>query len=87
MSDPYGGHTSGLESPASDAFVITPADGTPLPQTTRAVYVGSGGDIAVTTKAGTSVVLTAVPSGTILPIRLSAVSATGTTASDMVGLL
>lgn len=86
MSDPFNSHMSGLESPASNAFDIAPADGANLATVTRALYVGGSGDVAVTLKSGTSVVLHGVVAGTILPMRIVAVAQTDTTATNLVGL-
>ncbi|MGD1885612.1 MAG: hypothetical protein ACFB01_00480 [Cohaesibacteraceae bacterium] len=86
MSDPFASHMAGLESPASDGFSITPSDVTDLPSVTRALYVGGGGDVAVTMKTGASLTLKGVPAGTVLAVRLVAVADTGTTATHLVGL-
>ena len=86
MSDAFSSHMAGLESPARDGFAITPNDGADLPSVTRAIYVGSGGDVAVTMKSGASVTFTGLLAGTILPVRVSAVAATGTSASNLIGL-
>ncbi|MBV6656740.1 MAG: hypothetical protein KI785_03115 [Devosiaceae bacterium] len=87
MSDPYNTHVSGLESPASDAFAITPADGAALPSTTRAIYVGGAGSLRVTMKSGDTVTFTGVPAGTVLALRVNGVEATGTSATSIVGLV
>ncbi len=86
MTDLYASHMSGLESPAYDAFVITPTNAVALATVTRAIYVGTGGDIALTMKSGSAVTLKSVPSGSIVPVRATEVAATGTTASNLVGL-
>jgi hypothetical protein len=86
MNDPYSSHVSGLESPASDGFAVTPDDTNPLPSATRALYVGGGGDVTVTMKSGATVTFKAVAGGAILPVRVVAVAASGTTATDLVGL-
>lgn len=87
MSDPFSSHMTGLESPASDGFAITPSDVAALPSTTRALYVGGGGDVAVTMKSGATVTFEGVPAGTVLAVRLAAVSETGTTATRLIGLV
>lgn len=62
---------------------------------TRGLYVGSGGDISVEMAgdnlrgggmADATVVFVAVQSGTILPISVTRVNSTGTTASNLVAL-
>ncbi|MFK7793143.1 MAG: hypothetical protein AB8B88_10795 [Devosiaceae bacterium] len=86
MSDPFSRHMSGLESPASDGFAITPTDGVDLATVTRAIYVGGAGDVTVMMKSGASVTLVGVPEGAVLPLRVVQVPATGTTATNLVGL-
>ena len=85
MPDIYDDRSSGLESPGYDAASITPDDGADLPTSSRAIYVGASGDLVVTMVGGGTVTLTAVPVG-ILPIRVSRVHATGTTAADLVAV-
>ena len=52
----------------------------------RALYVGTGGNIVATGVDGVSVTFSNVPSGTLLPIRPKIVKATGTTATNILGL-
>jgi hypothetical protein len=51
------------------------------------LYVGGAGNLAVVTEAGNTVTFTAVPVGTQLEIRVKQVLATGTTATNIVGML
>lgn len=77
-----------LIAPARQAFAIVPDDVADLPQVTKAVYVGSGGDIAIRAiGSADDVVLRNVAAGSVLAIRLRAVRVTGTTASNLVGLV
>jgi hypothetical protein len=69
---------------ASDAFAITPHDTTV--QRASALYVGGAGNVAVKTEDGTTLTFTAVPVGSILPIRTTLILSTGTTATALVGL-
>ncbi len=66
---------------------ITPSDTTDLPETTRALYVGAGGALALRLASGASVTLTNVPPGSLLPLRCDRVLATGTSAGSLVGLV
>jgi hypothetical protein len=76
-----------LSEPVMNAAAITPNDGTDLAQFTRFVYVGGTGDITVNMAGtGASIVFKAVPVGTVLPIRVARVLATGTTATNLVAL-
>ena len=73
-------------SPIRDAASVTPADGAVLAQVTRALYVGQTGDLRVTLAGGAAVTFQQVPAGSLLPIRVSTVAATGTTAGGILAL-
>ena len=85
MTDFFEDRSSGLESPGFDAASVTPSDSTDLTITSRALYVGGTGDVRITTAAGSIVTFVSVPEG-ILPMRVSRVHATGTTATDIVAV-
>ena len=51
------------------------------------LYIGGAGNVAVVTENGDAVTFTAVPVGTTLSIRVKQVKATGTTATNIVGML
>lgn len=73
--------------PARDAFVITPSDTVNLPKTAR-LFVGGSGNITVTLADmadGDSVTLAGVPAG-FAPLMVKRVWATGTAATNLVGL-
>lgn len=76
-----------LASPAYHAAAVTPNDNTDLTFVTRAVYVGGAGNITVNMADGTAgIVFSAVPVGTVLPIAVSRIKATGTTATLLVAI-
>jgi hypothetical protein len=52
---------------------------------TRALYVGGGGDARVRMLGGAVVTLSNVPTGALIPIRVTQVLATGTSANGIVG--
>jgi hypothetical protein len=83
--DTFKNHTRSLTSPPEHAVAILPQDGADLAVVTRAIYVGAGGDVAVRMLDGTTVTLANVPNGTLMPLRVSRVLATGTTASAILG--
>lgn len=85
MLDIFEDRSSSLESPAYDAAPITPDDGNDLPIASRAVYIGTPGDLAATLVGGATVTFRNVPAG-ILPLRIARVLATGTTAADLVAV-
>jgi hypothetical protein len=85
--DPFINTQGGLQSPCRSSFAITPSDTNELPFVTRAIYVGSTGDITARLAADTaSVTFKAVAVGTVLPIRARQIYATGTGATLLVGL-
>ncbi|WP_169711944.1 spike base protein, RCAP_Rcc01079 family [Erythrobacter tepidarius] len=87
MADHFSTAIDSLIAPARLAFAIVPADTSDLPQYTKAIYVGTGGDIALrAVGSDEDVVLRNVASGSVLAIRVAALRQTGTTASDIVGL-
>lgn len=88
MPDATWGRFKGdLASPASSMDAITPHDTNDLANVSRAVYVGVAGDVKVrAVKNGSDVTLKNVAAGAVLPIRVSRIFATGTTASSIVVL-
>ncbi len=83
----FEGYSSSLTAPADVRFAITPDDTAALAEVTRAIYVGTGGNIAVrAANSASDVTFVNAPSGAILDIRVSHVRATGTTAANLVGL-
>lgn len=87
MIDQFAHSANSLTAPCREGFSITPNDTAILPQISRAIYIGGGGDLVVRFVDGTQdVVLRNTISGSILDLRVSAVRQTGTTATDIVGL-
>jgi hypothetical protein len=72
--------------PADNAAAVTPNDSVDLTNVARALYIGTGGDVKITTAGGDTVTLNDVQGGSILPIRTKRVFSTGTTASNMVAI-
>ena len=70
--------------PASHAFAITPSDTVALSINTRAIYVGTNGNLKVTTINDEDV--TFVGLSGLIPVRAKLVFSTGTTADNIVGL-
>lgn len=71
-------------SPSKDAIAVTKSDSTVLP-ITRALYIGVSGDVQVTTAKGTTALFKGVPVG-ILPVQVSKVQSTNTTATNILAL-
>lgn len=73
-------------SSAYKAVAVTKSDSTILPDGIRALWIGGAGDVAVIMAGDTAAVtLSAVPAGTMLPIQVSKVMSTNTTATLIVG--
>ena len=84
MNDTFRKHTRSLTAPPEHGATVVP--GADLAHVTRALYVGGGGDVAVRLQDGTEITLANVPTGTLIPIRVIRVLATGTSATQIVGL-
>lgn len=65
-------------------MVVTPSDSYEFLQN-RAIWVGTGGDLAVVTRGGDRVVIKNVQSGTLLPLQVKQILpvSSGTTATDI----
>ena len=66
-----------------DAAAVTPNDSVNF-STASVVWIGTAGNVKVTTSQGTDVVFTSVPGGTVLPVQVLRVWATGTSATNIV---
>jgi hypothetical protein len=78
--------SNNVVDPGSNAAAVTPNDSTDLTYTTRALFVGGAGNIAVTMAGGQSVTFTGVTAGALLPIRVTRVLSTGTTATTITAI-
>ena len=74
-----------MNDSAQDAFAITPSDDDDLPHRTRAVYVGTGGNVKVKLRGGGIVTYTNVASGSRQPWQAVRIYDTDTTASGLIG--
>lgn len=70
---------------AHGAASVTLSDSAIIPNT-RSLYIGVGGDVKVTLADGQSVVFKNANAGAILPVQVTSVWTTGTTATDIVAL-
>lgn len=88
MVDKYGMRITGLESPGVRSAAITPDDDNDI-EITRAIFVGTGGDIAMQLAGDSAAVVFAnVADGTLLPFRVKRVmeAGAGTTATDLIAI-
>lgn len=73
------------DSCAQSAVSITKAD-SDLDHPVRSLYVGTTGNVRVTTVNGHDVVFVGVPAGTLLPVSIKRLWSTSTTAGSFIGL-
>lgn len=81
--------SNNITDPSSRYAAVTPSDtdgSGDLVEISRAIYVGTGGNLIAITMTGAEVTFTSVPDGTLLPIRAKRIKATGTTATNIVSL-
>lgn len=86
MSDDFSTFRESLDSPAGNAAAITPSNTTNLTKVTRGIYIGVAGTVRVITAAGQTVSFVGAAAGTVIPVRAARVTATGTTATNLVAL-
>jgi len=70
---------------AREAFSIAPDDNNDIAITGATLYIGTSGDVKVTTYNNTEIIFKNVPVG-FMPVKVRKVFATDTTASDILGL-
>ncbi|MEE4200897.1 spike base protein, RCAP_Rcc01079 family [Erythrobacter sp.] len=86
MSDPFAASTDSVIAPARHAFAIIADDANDLALFTKALYIGTGGDLVVRpVDSDADVTFRNVQTGAILDVRCRAVRASGTSAADIVG--
>jgi len=75
----------GLQS-ADDAFAVTPNDGADISIESRAIVVTGEGNVQVTMKSGTTLVIPCA-AGVPMPARVTRIWSTNTTATGIVVLV
>lgn len=76
-----------MSRPATDAFLLTPSNTVDLPRAARGLYVGGAGDVALTTLDGSNATFAGLAAGTFMPVGAVRILLTGTTATNIVGLV
>lgn len=71
---------------ATRAIAVTRSDSVDLTEMAFSLYVGVGGTVTLTTKAGQTVTFVGVPTGSVLNVQTTRVWLTGTTADSIIGL-
>lgn len=86
MSESFTSRAEDVTAPARHGFAVTPNDATDLVADSRAIYVGGAGTLAVQLVGGGTVSFAGLAAGTLLPVRVRRVLATGTSATQLVAL-
>jgi hypothetical protein len=79
--------TADATRPAQRAVAVTPTDAAVI-ECTRGLWVGGAGNVSVrfVDRPAVDVLLSGVPAGTLLPLQVTCVNATNTTATLIVAL-
>ena len=85
MSAPSSCVTSSPNS-AEFASAVTPSDTAFLPQVSRGLWIGGGGNVNIEMADGVPVLFSGIAAGSLLPLRVRRVLATATTATLIVAL-
>ena len=87
MADQFSGAVDSVMAPATRAAAVVPHDVNALPDIPKALFVGTGGHIAMRGVNGSAdQIWKNVPDGTVLPFRAQYVRSSGTTAADILAL-
>ena len=80
---------SSTNGPGVNGFKITPSDANTLPSVTRSIHANASGNVNIVWLNGTSNTNTVVyvVQGQTYPYRATKIMATGTTATDLVGIV
>jgi hypothetical protein len=86
IKDKFAAYPDSPGAPAATLIEILPDDGADLPQILSALNVATPGTVQVTTKDGSTGTIF-VAAGTLFPLRVRRIWATGTTATGIRGLV
>lgn len=84
MTAPY--LTADATVSARRAAAVTTSDSSIFEEPTRAVYIGGAGTLKVDMVSGGTVTFTGLLAGTLLPVQVVRIYATGTTATSIIAL-
>lgn len=87
MADRFSDVADTPAMPPRGCVVVVPDDARSLATVAKALYVGTGGSIVMRgIDDATDQLWKNIPSGALIPFRVAAIRATGTTAADMLAL-
>lgn len=86
MTNSHSGRAAAANGPAIDMLPVTPDDTLDLPHMAAALYAEVGGDVTIVTRTGAQRTV-AVADMAILPVQVTRVLASGTTATGLHALI
>lgn len=88
MADKFRLQEVALDSPAQEAYLVSPSDTEDLPLFSRAIFMNNGGPVKMelVNNPGSPITLT-LAAGTIFPFRVRRIWSTGTTATEIYCLM
>lgn len=78
---------SSFSDPAHGVIAITPHNTNDIGARVRGIWVGVAGDVSVVCHDGSSALFVGAAAGSVIPVYARRVNATGTTATNLVGML
>lgn len=84
--DDVGGGPKIRTHSSGQPFAITPDDDNDLERNVRGVYIGGAGNLTVMKEDGTTETFVTPLVGTVVPVQTKRVMASGTTASNLMGM-
>lgn len=85
--DKFASFSDSPMAPSRHCFAIVPDDTVELTSIPKALYIGTGGSLTlVCVDGGEEVTFANLPNAFILDVRAARIMASGTTATDIVGL-
>lgn len=84
--DTCAGQSEILSSPCDNAAIVTPDNDTDLTYVTRGLWVGGAGSVNVVLAGGQTVLFAGIQAGTLLPLRVSRVKSSSTSATNIVAI-
>lgn len=86
MLDNFVQYATALDSPGEEHYDITPSNTVDEQVAFRSVYVGVTGDVVIVSLKGVAKTYKNAAQGSTIPMRGKRVNATGTTATNLIGM-
>ncbi len=84
MADQFSNYSAGIVAPAMGGAIVVLDTAFTYPS--RGIWVGGAGNVSALLSNGDTVILIGVLAGTLLPLRATKITTSGTSATNMVAL-